>query len=277
MGLGLGLGFGLGLGLGFGLGLESELGLITVRAYAELNDFLPPARRQVAFEAACEERTSVKDLLEGLGVPHTEVDLLLVNGEPAGFGCRLADGDRVAAFPVFEALDVAGVSLVRPEPLREIRFVLDGHLGRLAAYLRLSGFDALYLRDAGDAELAEASVSGRRILLTRDHGLLKRRAVTHGYSVRGTRPVDQLAEVARRFDLRRLFRPFTRCMRCNGALHPVGKTEVAGLVPPRSYEAFDEFLRCEGCGKAYWRGSHYRRLLQIMDADSGQRTADSGH
>lgn len=237
---------------------------VTIRAYAELNDFLPPARRQVAFEAAPAERTSVKDLLEGLGIPHTEVDLLLVNGEPASFDRRLADGDRVAAYPVFEALDVALVTRVRPEPLRDVRFVLDGHLGRLAAFLRLAGFDALYLRDADDAELAAASASGRRILLTRDQALLKRREVTHGYSVRSTRPAEQLAEVIRRFDLRRLVHPFTRCMRCNGVLRPVEKAAVEGLVPPRSYEAFDAFLRCEGCGRIYWKGSHAARLSRIV-------------
>lgn len=244
-----------------GIGIDVR---VIVRAYAELNDFLPAARRQAAFEAGCAERTSVKDLLEGLGIPHTEVDLLLVNGEPAAFDRRLAAGDRVAAYPVFEAFDVAGVTRVRPEPLREVRFVLDGHLGRLAAFLRLAGFDALYLREAGDAELAATSAAQRRILLTRDHGLLKRREVTHGYLVRGTRPAGQLDEVLRRFDLRRLVRPFTRCMRCNGVLLPVSKAEVASLVPPRSYGAFDDFLRCEGCGKIYWRGSHVARLSRIV-------------
>lgn len=237
---------------------------VIVRAYAELNDFLPPARRQASFEAVCSERTSVKDLLEGLGIPHTEVDLLLVNGDPAGFDRRLEDGDRVAAYPVFEALDVAGVTRVRSEPLRELRFVLDGHLGRLAAFLRLGGFDALYLRDACDAELAAVAAAERRVLLTRDVGLLKRRAVTHGYSVRSTRPAEQFDEVVRRFDLRRLVRPFTRCMRCNAALEEVPKAAVASLVPPRSFEAFDAFLRCRGCGKIYWQGSHTARLLRIL-------------
>ncbi len=237
---------------------------VRVRAYAELNDFLPADRRQTVFEVVCADRTSVKDLLEGAGIPHTEIDLLLVNGEPADFGLRLADGDRVAAYPVFEALDVGGVTRVRPEPLREVRFVLDGHLGRLAAFLRLAGFDAFYLRDAGDAELAAVSAADRRILLTRDQGLLKRRAVTHGYAVRSPRPAEQLTEVLQRFDLRRLVRPFTRCMRCNGLLTAVSRDEVAGLVPPRSYEAFDRFLRCEGCGKIYWQGSHHERLSRLV-------------
>jgi uncharacterized protein with PIN domain len=237
---------------------------VTVRCYAELNDFLPKARRQVAFDVACADRSSVKDLLEGLGVPHTEVDLLLVNEEPAGFERRLAAGDRVAAYPVFEAFDVAGLSLVRPEPLRDVRFVLDGHLGRLSALLRLAGFDCLCPRLAADADLAATSARERRILLTRDQALLKRREVTHGYSVRSTDPVEQFAEIVDRFQLRRLLRPFTRCMRCNGTLRHAPKDQVVALVPPRSFQAFDEFLQCEACGRVYWRGSHYERLVRLI-------------
>ena len=237
---------------------------VTVRCYAELNDFLPPGRRQAAFESACDRGRSVKDLLEGLGIPHTEIDLLLINGEPAGFEARLTDGDRVAAYPVFEAFDVAGVTRVRAEPLREVRFVLDGHLGRLAAFLRLAGFDTLYSHDADDRELAATSAAERRILLTRDVGLLKRREVTHGHAVRETDPARQLREVFDRFDLQRLSRPFSRCMRCNSLLRPASRSEVDGKVPPRSLEHFTEFLCCDGCGRVYWRGSHFQRLAAIV-------------
>ncbi len=238
--------------------------MVTVRCYAELNDFLPARRRQEAFEAECNAGGSVKDLLEGLGIPHTQVDLLLVNGAPAGFDARLAAGDRVAAYPVFEAFDIAGVSRVRPEPLREVRFVLDGHLGRLAAFLRLAGFDCLYTRDADDRELAAASAAERRILLTRDLALLKRREVTHGHAVRETNPERQLQEVFARFHLHRLARPFTRCTRCNALLRAADLEEVR-RVPPRSLQHFDEFLACDGCGRVYWKGSHYRRLLEILE------------
>jgi len=238
---------------------------VTVRCYAELNDFLPASRRQVAFEADCQSGGSVKDLLEGLGIPHTQIDLLLVNGEPAGFDARLATGDRIAAYPVLEAFDIAGVSRVRPEPLRDVRFVLDGHLGRLAAFLRLAGFDCLYGKDADDRELAAASAAERRILLTRDLGLLKRREVTHGHAVRETNPERQLQEVFARFHLQRLARPFTRCMRCNALLHPAGRDDVADKVPPRSLLHFDEFLACDGCGRVYWKGSHYKRLVEVLE------------
>jgi uncharacterized protein with PIN domain len=238
----------------------------TVRCYAELNDFLPRGRRQVAFEHTWEGRVSVKDLIEGLGVPHGEVDLLLVNGESSGFDRLVEDGDRVAAFPVFESFDVAGETKVRPEPLRQTRFVLDVHLGRLAAFLRLAGFDVLYQRAHTDAELAAVSAGTKRILLSRDQALLKRRIVTHGYYVRSTDPAGQLAEVVRRFDLRRTARPFTRCMVCNGAVEAVSRAEVADLVPPRSRRVHDDYRRCRDCGRVYWKGTHYERLTRLLDA-----------
>lgn len=239
---------------------------VTVRCYAELNDFLEPSRRHRASDVECDAGGSVKDLLEGLGVPHTEIDLLLVNGESAGFAHRVEAGDRVSAYPMFEAFDVAPVTRVRPEPLRQVRFVLDGHLGRLARYLRLAGFDVLHAPDPEDHDLAAASARDGRILLTRDQGLLKRRAVTHGSFVRATDPKAQLVEVFSRFQLSRLARPFTRCMRCNGVLSAVEKEEVAGRVPPRSWSGHDRFLECAGCGRVYWEGSHYERLCALLDA-----------
>ena len=175
----------------------------------------------------------------------------------------------MAAYPVFEALDVAPVTRVRPEPLRVIRFVLDVHLGRLARYLRLAGFDTLYDREAGDERLADVSRAEHRVLLTRDHGLLKRRAVTHGYCVRSTVPSRQLAEVVSRFDLRRLVRPFSRCTVCNGVLVSAPQSDVAVEVPERSRERFTEFLRCPTCRRVYWRGSHFPRLEQILAAALG--------
>jgi hypothetical protein len=246
----------------------------TIRCYAELNDFLPRERRQVAFEHAWDGRVSVKDLLEGLGVPHGEVDLLLVNGESCGFERLVEDGDRVAAYPVFESFDIASETKVRPEPLRETRFVLDVHLGRLAALLRLAGFDALYSRNVGDAELADISASTKRILLSRDQALLKRRIVTHGYWVRSTDPAEQLAEVVGRFDLARTARPFSRCTVCNGAMTAATLEEVADRVPPRSRRRHDDYRRCTACGRVYWKGTHYERLQRLLDQALNQPRAD---
>jgi uncharacterized protein len=213
----------------------------------------------------------VKDLIEAMGVPHTEVDLILVDGRPVDFAYRLKDSDRISVYPVFEALDIAPVSRLRPRPLRQTRFAADVHLGRLARYLRLLGFDTLYRTHWSDAELAEAAVSERRILLTRDRGLLKRSAVDHGYLVRSNEPHAQLGEVLERFDLRSALRPFSRCMACNGEVRPVPKDEIAGRLPPRTARYYDEFWRCERCGRLYWKGGHYRSLEALVRAALGER------
>jgi len=236
------------------------------RFYAELNDFLPPERRYIEFPYRFLDSSTVKDRIESFGVPHTEVDLILVNGEPVDFARRIEDGDRVSVYPVFESFDIAPVSRLRPEPLREPAFVLDTHLGRLAAYLRMLGFDVLYRNSSADEELAEISAGQRRILLTRDLGLLKRGAVTRGYFVRETDARRQLAEVVRRFDLARLAKPFTRCLRCNAGLEPASAEQVSGRVPPRAAALYDRFLACPQCGRVYWQGGHYRRMQALVES-----------
>jgi uncharacterized protein with PIN domain len=235
------------------------------RFYAELNDFLSPDRRQVTFAHAFELPASIKDMIEALGVPHTEVDLILANGESVDFTYLVRDGDCISVYPVFESLDIAAVLRVRPQPLRQPCFVLDTHLGRLAVYLRLLGFDSLYRNDYSDDELARICSEERRILLTRDRGLLKRNQVTHGYCVRTTDPRQQLAEVVRRFDLTDAITPFCRCLRCNGPLRPVSKEAILDQLPPLTAQYYDEFSRCETCGRVYWPGSHYRRMRELVE------------
>lgn len=240
-----------------------------VRFYAELNDFLPPEKRQATITHFFFGRPSVKDLVESLGVPHTEIDLILANGESVDFSYRVQEGDRISVYPVFESIDITSVLRVRPEPLREVRFVLDGHLGRLASYLRMLGFDALYSTSFDDERLAVISAEERRILLTRDRGLLKRSAVTHGYLVRSSHPREQVAEVMRRFDLAGAVRPFSRCMCCNGELKSVSKKEVADRLPDRVKECFHEFSCCRACGRVYWKGSHYDRMRAFINRLQG--------
>ncbi len=236
------------------------------RCYAELNDFLPAERRFVEFPYRFLDIATIKDRIESFGVPHTEVDLILVNGEPVDFSCRVRDGDRVSVYPVFESFDIAPLARLRPEPLRHPRFVLDTHLGKLAAYLRMMGFDALYRSCFTDDELARISLEERRILLTRDVGLLKRGSVTHAYFVRETDSRRQLAEVVRRFDLTRLAKPFTRCMRCNASLEDAPKAEILDRLPPHAAAAYDEFRRCPECGRVYWQGSHWDRMRKLMES-----------
>jgi hypothetical protein len=232
----------------------------TFRFYAELNDFLPVPRRQIAFDYLFSQTPSAKDAIEACGVPHTEVDLILANGCSVDFNCQVQNGDYLSIYPVFESLDLTPLLKIRPQPLREIRFVLDIHLGKLATYLRLLGFDTLYSNQYSDPELAEISSRGGRILLTRDRGLLKRSCVTHGYCLRNHQPELQVREILQRFDLYRLATPFQRCLGCNGLVGPVEKREVESLLPPRTRLLFEKYYQCSHCGKAYWEGSHYKQM-----------------
>lgn len=242
--------------------MSERVPVVTVRFYQELNDFVAPGSRGRPIDIPRTPRT-VRDLIQSLGVPHTEVDLVLVNGRSTGFDENLADGDFVSVYPVFESLDIASVTHVRPAPLREPRFVLDVHLGALARLLRMLGFDSAWDRQARDQDLARQAAADRRTLLSRDRGLLMRTAVTHGYCVRSTEPQAQAVEVVRRFDLAAASRPFTRCLRCNRQLEPLSTPPATVAPAVRASEA--RFERCPACGRTYWRGSHWRSMLHTVD------------
>lgn len=233
------------------------------RFYEELNDFLPAPRRKrdnlLEFRAPC----PVRHLMETFGVPHTEVEIILINGRSVGLDQRVKDGDRVSVYPVFEALDVSPLLRLRERPLRDPRFVADAHLGRLARYLRLLGFDTRYENDPGDEALANITSRERRILLSRDRALLMRKEIDHGCYVRENRPLDQLAYVMNRCDLYRMVQPFTRCMKCNGTLRGVPKAAVAAQLLPATRMHYEQFWQCTGCHQVYWRGSHYARLEKL--------------
>lgn len=250
------------------------MGTVTVRFYAELNDLVSAGGSGRELERQVGPGETVKDLVEALGVPHTEVDLVLVNGEPAPLGHRLQDRDRISVYPVFESLDITAVSSVRARPLRQTRFVADEHLGTLARYLRVLGFDTDYRSHWEDADLVEVALREKRIILTRDRGLLKRAVVDHGYLVRETRPRAQLVEVVRRFDLAGNVRPFSRCPRCNGEVAAVAKSEVLAVLPPRTAGQVDEFNRCLVCGQVYWQGAHHRGLAGLVELATGVGAED---
>ena len=234
------------------------------RFYAELNDFLPPHQRRRDNEIEFRSPCPLRHLIETFGVPHTEVEVILMNGRSVGLDERVEEGARVSVYPVFEALDVSPLLKLRERPLRDPRFLADAHLGRLARYLRLLGFDTRYGNDPGDRALAEFSAAEHRILLTRDRALLMRRDITHGCYIRAGRPLEQLAYVLERCDLHRLMRPFTRCMKCNAPLRKVGKAEVLAQLLPATRAHYEEFWRCSGCGQVYWKGGHYARLQELV-------------
>lgn len=240
---------------------------VTLRFHGELRDLLSPAVRQGPIERTVRGSPAVKDVIESLGIPHVEVDLVVVSGVPVGFDHHVREGEQIEVFPVSHRVGQRSRAGDRAEPggSDEIRFVLDGHLGRLAAYLRMLGFDSAYSNRADDRALAVLASREDRVLLTRDRGLLKRSIVRRGYLVRSDRPEDQLGEVARRFELGPASRLFGRCLRCNGSLESIALPIARSRVPPRVASEQRDFRHCPACDAIYWRGSHHARMLRLIE------------
>ncbi len=232
----------------------------TFRFYEELNDFLAPERRRREFSVPCARAATTKHMIEALGVPHTEVEVILLNGESVGLDVLLREGDRVAVYPKFETFDVTPLLRVRAEPLRETRFVADVHLRPLALLLRMMGFDTLYDSGFADDEIECIAAEQGRIVLTRDRDLLKRRGITHGCYLHALRAQQQLQELFERLDLARSALPFTLCPRCNAPLRAVAKSEVEDRLPPDVGELHEHFSACDACGRVFWEGAHWQRL-----------------
>ncbi len=234
------------------------------RFYEELNDFFPAERRKWSIDYRFKGSPAIKDPIEALGVPHTEVDLIIVNGESVGFKYRLQQSDRVAVYPVFESFDISPLVKLRELPLRKTSFVVDVHLGKLARLLRLLGFDTQYLNNYEDAEIVNISVAQKRIILTRDRRLLFAKAITHGYWLRSMQAEQQVQEVLQRFDLFSQIKAFHRCLLCNGKINPVEKEDISHLMEPKTRIYCEDFFQCEGCEKIYWKGSHVEHMKKTL-------------
>jgi uncharacterized protein with PIN domain len=237
---------------------------VYLRFYEELNDFLPEEKRKKRFEHHFIDRASIKDLIESLGIPHTEVDLILANGKSVNFKYLINDGDDISVYPVFESFDISNVQHLRPKPLRKPKFVADVHLGKLARYLRMFGFDVYYKNDLSDEDIVNISLAEKRAVLTKDRGILKRNEVTHGYWVRSTKAEAQAKEILERFQLQSEIKEFTRCLECNTELIKIAKEKIAADLPPKVKQWQEEFYNCPGCGKIYWKGTHHQKMLSLV-------------
>ena len=224
-----------------------------------------------------DRKASIKDVIEALGAPHPLVEELTVNGRAVGFDYILRHGDNVEVRPLTPPVNPLVPTLLRPEPLDRIAFVVDVNVGKLALLLRMLGFDTIYDNDKRDAQLAEISRSGKRILLTRDISLLKRKIVMHGYLLRENDPDRQLIEVIRLYGLRGRIKPLTRCMPCNGRLVPVSKEEVLARLEPLTKKYYDSFHICEICRKIYWAGSHQEKIMAYIEAILAEAGRPSTH
>jgi uncharacterized protein len=240
--------------------------ITTFTFYGALNDFLPEPQRNQVIVQELAEHAAVKHPIESLGVPHPEVEAIFVNRHPADFGYRLQDGDQVEVFPQDDP-QLGDVYLsLRPPVSSPVRFVADTHLGRLAAYLRMLGFDTLYRNDYDDHQLAAIAADEQRVLLTRDRGLLKHKSVVYGYCVRELDPHLQVVSVLRRFQLRDSVQRWRRCTHCNGLLEAVDKGAILDRLEPKTKLYYEDFQQCDTCSQIYWQGSHFDRMTAFVEA-----------
>jgi uncharacterized protein with PIN domain len=218
----------------------------------ELNDFLPHYRKNTTFNLEFEPHQSLKHLIESLGVPHTDFGRVLVNEQAVDASNRLQDGDQVTVYPADSP------------PEGKLCFILDNHLGQLATYLRMLGFDCAYRNDYQDEELARVTNEEGRVLLTRDRRLLMRKTIRRGYCIHQTDPRLQAVELLRRFKLFGLVKPFQRCLRCNSPLQQVAKQDIIERLEPLTKKYYDEFHICPSCNQIYWKGSHFEHMQQMI-------------
>jgi uncharacterized protein len=234
----------------------------TFRFHHELNEFLAPDRRGREFAVACPDGATAKHMIEALGIPHTEVAALQVNGRDAGFDQRLEDGDRVEIHPANGS--VLPNHRLRGPITQPPRFVADAHLGGLARLMRMAGFDTLYDNGYADDRIEAIAVHESRIVLSRDRELLKRRAILHGCFPHAIDPPGQFREVRARFGLAPLARPFTRCLACNAPLRDIDKRQVLDHLPASVRAHQQAFRICDVCRRVYWQGSHWRHMHDLL-------------
>jgi uncharacterized protein len=218
--------------------------------HGNLTDFIKLPGKVSLIDYSFAGNPSIKDAIEAIGIPHPEIKLVIVNGHNKSISETLYNGSYIEVFPFIEVPDSPG------------KFILDVHLGKLARLMRLLGFDALYANHYSDKDIVDFIKIEQRIVLTRDVGLLKHKAIAWGYWLRSQVSFQQLVEVSARFQLKRSINPFSRCLVCNCQLHKIDKANVQHLLPLRTQLFFHEFYQCQDCRKVYWKGSHYEHMLQ---------------
>jgi uncharacterized protein with PIN domain/sulfur carrier protein ThiS len=236
-----------------------------IRFYEELNDFLPSRYSKQTLKKELLLPTTVKDLVESYGIPHTEVDLILVNGESVSFEHKIADQDRISVYPVFESFDITPVIHLQERPLRDLKFFAEKYLWKLTRLLRLLGVNVVYDSTLTNKQVIELIVSSKKILLTRSAQQLMHSAISRGYCVRSDDPFVQTIEVMKRFDLADQIVPFSRCMLCNGLIDKISQQAAESQLDIKTVTYYSEYFQCSDCKRFYWKGSHYRQLQLLVD------------
>lgn len=234
------------------------------RFYEELNDYLPEKNQKTWFEFPFSEGMILLEAIQSMSIPPHEIDLILVNQQSGRFDYVLKADDRISVYPVFELFNLSGISQLREDPLRNPTFICDVHLGRLAKYLRMLGWDTLYSNRYTPEEIVKISTLERRIILSRSRKLTRQKEVTRSYWIRSSDPLEQVRDLILKLDLSAQAKPLTRCLNCNTKLVPVEKIEILYRLEARTAKYFEEFFICPACDQIYWKGSHFENMVDFM-------------
>jgi uncharacterized protein len=230
-----------------------------LKFYGNLNLFLRGNLRNRPVEFQLDSRRSIKNLIESLGIPHTEVAIIQANGSKIDFDYIVKDSDSITVSPFGFHGENGKISANKPQ---SIGFVADTHLGKLTKYLRMLGFDCKYRENISDKEIIDVSIAETRIALTRDKGILMNKQVQFGCFLYSQNSKKQLMEVIERYDLIPHANPFSRCMECNGTMAKADKSEIIDRLPKDTRSYFQTFYKCLDCDKIYWKGSHYDKMSE---------------
>lgn len=226
--------------------------------------FLNRINKKLKIVYGLDRRASIKDIIESLGVPHTEVGKILLGNQEIGFNFIPEESVDLSIFPITPPFDVLNASLLRPEPLDKISFIVDINVGKLAPLLRVLGMDAKYSDGLTDNEISLVAEQERRIVLSRDTHLLKRKQIIFGRMIRSIYPYDQLEETISFFGIKGPFKMFSLCLRCNRELFQVNKEDILHRLEPKTKKYFNSFKMCPECNRIYWRGSHHENIKRRL-------------
>ncbi|MCD6561598.1 MAG: Mut7-C ubiquitin/RNAse domain-containing protein, partial [Deltaproteobacteria bacterium] len=240
------------------------------RFYEELNDFLPEQRKKTDFEAGFKDKRTIKDMIESIGVPHPEIDLILVNGKSVNFDYILRDKDRVSVYPTFESINIADVTRLKKRPLKKSRFIADINLRDIVRYMRAMGLDLYFDPSLPPRGIIEISKKEKRIILTKSKKLLKFKDVTHGIFLRPGSTEEQIRYVIDYLDIRMDVRPFSRCLGCNNLLENIQKQKIKDRIPPKTMAFCNKYSYCRRCDKIYWEGTHVFRMKKVIEKILGR-------
>ncbi len=243
---------------------------VALRFYSELNDLLPDHRKNTDFEAEFKDKRSVKDIIEAFGVPHTEVDIIIANGESIDFKYILQGGDQISVYPAFEKPNIQNILHLCPAPPFKTRFIVDINLGDIVKLMRVLGFDVYYDQDLSNQNIIELSKKDDRIIITKSRKLLKFKDVAYGLLLHSGTTEAQIKDIIYRLEIKDKVRPFSRCLRCNGILSSVPKEEIEDRIPPKTRSFCDQYSHCESCNKIYWEGTHVFEMRKVIDRILGK-------